>query len=101
LLAIIKNYLAGVAALSGLTADVSVAVAVVSVSKVVLSTVDVDVVVSADASVLSSVPSPHAAKAPIANTKRSFFIVPVFCFKECLVLIPALIKGNPHRSEKS
>jgi hypothetical protein len=24
--------------------------------------------------------SPHAAKAPIANTKRSFFIVPVFVF---------------------
>jgi hypothetical protein len=33
--------------------------------------------------VVSSVElSPHAAKAPIANTKRSFFIVPVFVFND-------------------
>jgi hypothetical protein len=70
-----------VAALSGLTAEESVGAAVVSgigATVVFVSTVEV-VAVSA---VLESsvVLSPHAAKAPIANTKRSFFIVPVFVF---------------------
>ena len=43
-----------------------------------LSTVEVPIVsVVVESSVVLS---PHAAKAPIANTKRSFFIVPVFVF---------------------
>ena len=45
---------------------------------VLVSTVDV---VTVSVVVESSVElSPHAAKAPIANTKRSFFILPVFVF---------------------
>jgi hypothetical protein len=64
-----------VAALSGLTAAV---VSGIGATVVFVSTVEV-VAVSAvvDSSVVLS---PHAAKAPIANTKRSFFIVPVFVF---------------------
>ena len=85
------------AALSVLTADVSVAAAVVSgtgATVVFVSTVDV---VTVSVVVDSSVElSPHAAKAPIANTKRSFFIVPVFVFLMFyLVLIPSSLKGNP------
>ena len=66
--------------MSALTADVSVAAAVVSGTgaTVFVSTVEV---VTVSVVVDSSVElSPHAAKAPIANTKRSFFIVPVFVF---------------------
>jgi hypothetical protein len=75
-----KSYL--LAALSaGAAALVSAGiVAVVSVgATVLLSTVEVEAE-SIDDSL--SVPlSPHAAKAPIAKTKRSFFILPVFVFK--------------------
>ena len=76
----IKSYFL-VAALSGLTTEVSVNTAVVSgigATVVLVSTVDV---VTVSVVVVSSVElSPHAAKAPIANTKRSFFIVPIFVF---------------------
>ena len=62
-------------------AAVSVVTTVVSgkgATVVFVSTVDV---VTVSVVVESSVVlSPHAAKAPIANTKRSFFIVPVFVF---------------------
>lgn len=54
-------------------AVVSVAGATVFVSTVVV--VIVSVVVDSSVEL-----SPHAAKAPIARTKRSFFIVPVFVF---------------------
>ena len=79
------------------TAEVSVVVAAVSVVIGAVEVVEVSVVVSLSV----DVPSPHAAKAPIANTKRSFFIVPVFCFEECLVLILPAQKGNPGSTEKS
>jgi hypothetical protein len=76
----IKNSYFLVAALSGLTAAESIAAAVVSgAATVFVSTVEVVIVsvVVVDSSVELS---PHAAKAPIANTKRSFFILPVFVF---------------------
>ena len=75
----IKSYLAD--ALSTLTADVSVAgaiaVSVTAGAVVFVSKVDVAVSVVVESSVALSL---HATKAPIANTKRSFFIVPVFVF---------------------
>jgi hypothetical protein len=76
-----KYYL--LAALSVCEALVSAGiVAVVSVgATVLLSTVEG---AAAESTVVSlSVPlSPHAAKAPIAKTKRSFFILPVFVLNE-------------------
>jgi hypothetical protein len=76
-----KSYLlaalsAGAAALvsAGIVAELSVG------AKVLLSTVEVEAESTVDS---PSVPlSPHAAKAPIAKTKRSFFILPVFVFNE-------------------
>jgi hypothetical protein len=100
LLAIIKTYLEGEAALSALTAVVSPIVDVVSTGAiVVLSTVDVDVV-----SVIVESPSaelsPHAAKAPIANTKRSFFIVPIFVLEIIWCLYASLQKVTRYRAKK-
>jgi hypothetical protein len=74
-----KSYL--LAALSAGAAALESAgiVAVVSVgATVLLSTVEVDE--STDS--FSVALSPHAAKAPIAKTKRSFFILPVFVLNE-------------------
>ena len=67
-------------AVSALTAEVSVVAAVVSGKGATVFVSTVDVVTVSVVVVSSVVLSPHAAKAPIANTKRSFFIVPVFVF---------------------
>ena len=78
--------------MSALTAVVSVTVAVVSGTgaTVFVSTVHVGTVsVVVDSSVELS---PHAAKAPIANTKRSFFIVPVFVFNDLFGVNTPLFK---------
>jgi hypothetical protein len=73
----IKTYLP--AALSVLVVSPGRVAVVSGATTVFVSTVGAVIAVSA-VFVSSVVLSPHAAKAPIANTKRSFFIVPVFVF---------------------
>ncbi|RYF37827.1 MAG: hypothetical protein EON97_00540 [Chitinophagaceae bacterium] len=76
----IKSYL--LAELSAFVAEVSVE-GIVAVSGTAGAVVFVSRVDVADVSAVvesSEALSLHATKAPIANTKRSFFIVPVFVF---------------------